>query len=532
MEGIPMSTIARGMATELRRLDREFESLPANVRAASSELKRLIDQGQFAFGGSGFGKPFDPKALGGELEAVGTRLTIGLTAPIVAAGTAAVKLGSDFESGFAGVAKTVEASDAELATIRGQLLNLSTEIPATTTQLNRIAAAAGQLGVSVPNITKFTRTISALGVAADGLSVEEAAIGLSRFQNVLGTAQRDVDRTASSLVALGNNFAANEREILQVSQRLAADGRQIRLSEGAVLGFGTALTAAGVGAEAGGSAFSKLFLDIQSEVAKGGEKLDEFAKIAERSTSEFAELFRKDAAEAVTLFIEGLGRMDAASGESTLALETLGLTEVRLRNAILSTANAGDLLRRSILTGNDAFRENTALTREAQQRYATFASQSQVLFQRLQKVAIDVFEKTLRPLLVGTVFPAIDLVLSGIELTVAVLNTLPAPVKRGAVAFGVLLAAVGPLVVGMGGLLTTIGTVSKSLQAGGALATGIDAVTARFNISKAAITGWGLALAGLSIVIVAFKDELAGATAAILDFETAQQQQRNIQSII
>ena len=55
--------------------------------------------------------------------------------------------------------------------------------------------------------------------------------------------------------------------------RIAGAGNQIGLTEAQVLGFSAALSSVGIEAEAGGSAISKVFIDIASQVATSGENL-------------------------------------------------------------------------------------------------------------------------------------------------------------------------------------------------------------------------------------------------------------------
>src|SRR4051812_21166428 len=74
-----------------------------------------------------------------------------------------VKTASDWESAFAGVRKTVSASEAEFADLESGIRNMSKELPASATEIAGVAEAAGQLGIETPNILDFTRTMIDLG---------------------------------------------------------------------------------------------------------------------------------------------------------------------------------------------------------------------------------------------------------------------------------------------------------------------------------------------------------------------------------
>ena len=156
-------------------------------------------------------KGFDSgvKKLGG----IAAKGMAAVGASIVAAGTtvaglgaAAIKVGIEFESAFAGVKKTVDASDEQLSALHDGLIDLSKEIPVTAAGLSAIAESAGQLGIDVDNIEEFTATMADLSVATN-LTAEEAATSFARFANIVGMSQENFDRLGSVVVALGNNLA-------------------------------------------------------------------------------------------------------------------------------------------------------------------------------------------------------------------------------------------------------------------------------------------------------------------------------------
>jgi TP901 family phage tail tape measure protein len=105
------------------------------------------------------------------------------------------------------------------------------------------------------------------------LSADEVATSLAQLMNVMGTSAGDVERLGSALVDLGNKGASTERDIVQMAQRIAAAGASVGLSEQDVLGFASALSSVGVEAEAGGTAISASFKQIDSAVRAGGRSV-------------------------------------------------------------------------------------------------------------------------------------------------------------------------------------------------------------------------------------------------------------------
>lgn len=282
-----------------------------------------------------------------------------------------------YESAIAGVAKTTDLTDAELSAMRESLQNLSTTIPVTANELANITESAGQLGIAKQNLIAFTETMANLATATN-MTSDAAATTLARFANITRMDQTNFDRLGSSIVALGNSFATTESEIADMALRLAGAGAQIKLSEGDILGIAAALSSLGIESQAGGSAFSKVMTQIQVAVETSSGKLNDFAAVANMSAQDFAKAFKEDAADAITQFIIGLGNAEEKGTSVTLLLEELGIKELRMSDALKRSANASELFARALQTSNEAWEENTALTQEAETRYATTESKMQM----------------------------------------------------------------------------------------------------------------------------------------------------------
>lgn len=332
------------------------------------------------------------KGLSATTKAIGA-VSTGLA---TAAGFA-IKAGIDFESAFTGVKKTVDATDEQLQQLKSSIREMSTEMPQTASEIAEVAEAAGQLGISVDNIEGFTKTMVQLGDATN-LTSEEAATSLARLANITGMPQENFDRLGSSIVALGNNLATTESEITEMSLRLAGAGAQIGLTEAEITGFAGALSSVGIEAEAGGSAFSKVMVDMQLAVESGGESLGNFANVAGMSTTEFQKAFKDDAAGAIMSFINGLASCEERGVSAIKTLDDMGISEIRLRDALLRASGASDTFNKAIDLSSEAWEENIALSKEAETRYATMESQIEILKNKLTDLGISFYEDVRNPL--------------------------------------------------------------------------------------------------------------------------------------
>lgn len=283
------------------------------------------------------------------------------------------KASIEFESAFAGVEKTVDGTDEELEILSDGIKELATVIPLTTTELAKIAETAGQLGIAKDDILTFTEVTANLAATTD-LSAEQAAVSLARIANITGLMTDEYSNFGSTLVDLGNNSAAFESEILEMTNRLAGTGSIVEATNAQLLGIATTLVSVGIEAEAGGTAFSTLLSNIELAVQTGSQKVQQYAQVAGMSAKEFSDAWRNDAIGAVAAFIEGLGDLDSQGESAIVVLNDMGITEKRLRDSVLKLTEAEGLLTKNLKIANEAWSENNALTEEAEKRYETTES--------------------------------------------------------------------------------------------------------------------------------------------------------------
>ena len=309
-----------------------------------------------------------------------------------------VQASMDFESAITGVAKTTDLTDEELADMSDAIKAMSTEIPASTTEIAAVAEAAGQLGIQKDALLDFTRVMTMLGTATN-MTAEDAATALARFANITGMSADNYDRLGAVIVDLGNNFATTESEITQMGTRLASGGKLAGLTEPQIMALAAAMSSVGIEAEAGGTAMTQTLNAIEKAVATGEDSLQSFADVAGMSADSFAEMWNTDALGALTAFIRGLGNLDEQGESAVLVLEDLGLTGIRQSNMLKSLALAADQMDSAVQTANTAWDENIALTNEANKRYATTQSKLDMMqnaYNNLKVTVGDAFTPALR----------------------------------------------------------------------------------------------------------------------------------------
>lgn len=310
---------------------------------------------------------------------------------------AGIKAGIEYEQAFAGVRKTVNATEEQLAELNTGIRNMAKEMPTSAAEIAGVAEAAGQLGIKTDNILGFTKTMVMLGDSTN-MAADEAATSLARLANITGMPQDSFEKLGSTIVALGNNLATTESEITAMGLRIAGAGSQVGMTEAQIMSFSAALSSVGIEAEAGGSAFSKVLVDMQLAAETGGESLQQFANVAGMSASEFKQAFENDAAGAMSSFIKGLADCEKNGQSAIKVLDDMGITEVRMRDMLLRAAGASDVFTEALEIGTAAWDENVALTNEANQRYQTMGSRLAMLKNKATDLGITFYESVNEPM--------------------------------------------------------------------------------------------------------------------------------------
>lgn len=312
-------------------------------------------------------------------------------AVITAVSLATSAVGMNFESSFAGVKKTTDATVQQYEEIRRGIIDMTNVLPASASNIAEVAEAAGQLGIERDNLLSFSRVMIDLGESTN-LSATDAASALAKFANITSMATDKYSNLGSVIVDLGNNFATTESDIVEMATRLAASGELAGLSEPQIMALSAAMSSVGIEAEAGGSAMSKLLKMMQVAVETGNGQLKEFASVAGMTGNQFKEAFQKDAVTGLSAFIDGLNDTERNGKSAIVLLDEMDIKEVRLSNTILSLANANSVMSNAITTANEAWEENTALANEANQRYETTESKLKILGNKFSQAGIEIYD--------------------------------------------------------------------------------------------------------------------------------------------
>lgn len=357
----------------LIKVGADITNFSRNMAKANGDLKKFSTANKETF------ESF--KKVGAVVTGAGVAIAAGLGG--------AVKVASDYQSAFAGVRKTTDATEKEFAVLSQGIRNMAKEMPASANEIANVAEVAGQLGIKKGDMLEFTKTMVNLGVATN-MSSEEAATSLARLANITQMPMDKIENLGSTVVALGNNLATTEGEIVAMSLRLAGMGAQVGMSEADIAALAGAMSSVGIEAEAGGTAMSTVMKKINTAVANGGGGLAEFAEAAGVSSQEFADAWKNDPVMALDTFIKGLARSGEEGENLSAILGFMGIKGIREQDTLLRLAGASDILSDSVNIATKAWDENSALSNEAAERYKTLESKLSIFGNVIKDIGISV----------------------------------------------------------------------------------------------------------------------------------------------
>ena len=394
-------------AAEIERENAKLTAMEGQLRNVQQALIAVGKENSFANRinkfGDGLIKSGDKiKNFGDSVSNLGGKLTTGLTLPLVASVGMVTKAAVDYESAFAGVKKTVdETATVSYKNLSDGIRQMAKELPASAVEIANVAEVAGQLGIKAEDILTFSRTMIDMGESTN-LSAEEAATAIAKIANILGLTSDEYGRFGASVVDLGNNFATTERDIVEMTNRLAAGGKLAGLTAPDILGLATAMSSVGIEAEAGGTAMTQTLTAIGNAVSLTGkgaaDDLNLIAKTAGMTSEEFQQAWKEKPVVALQSFIKGLKDAQEKGVNMNAILAQLGMTGIRQSNMLKSLALASDKMGDAVDRSNKAWKENTALTNEANKRYETTESQLKMFKNQVTDLAIEFGEPLLKAL--------------------------------------------------------------------------------------------------------------------------------------
>ena len=335
--------------TELANLQNELRDIPSSLETVGSKMQEV----------------------GNKIAGVGESLTMYITTPLVAAGTAFVKWSSDFTDGLAKVYTIAEESQVPMSQMRQELIELSNStgfsledlaeaeyqaVSASVATADSVAFLDQATKLARAGFTSTTKSVDVLSTVMNSYGKE--AYDVSYISDVLLKTQNDgkvvVDQLAQGLGTIIPLASAYNVGLEDVSAALATMTKQGVPASKAI----TFLRAAFTELEKDGSDVNNLLWDLEgktfAQLMDSGMSLADVLQIlynaVDQDEESFARLFGnvRSSQATVTLLKDNfsilrseIDKMYDAAGQTAKALEVLETPSLKAKRAIQQLKNSG-----------------------------------------------------------------------------------------------------------------------------------------------------------------------------------------------
>jgi TP901 family phage tail tape measure protein len=370
-----------------------------------------------------------------------------------------IKAAMRFEEAMADVKKVVDFPTPQaFKDFQKELLDMSKTIPVSVDGLAQIAAAAGQNGIPLDQITKFTEAAAKIGVAFD-ISANEAGTAIAKLMTGLGIGLDEAVKLSDAMNHLSNNQASKASEILDVVRRVGAQGTMFGYTAEDTAAFASAMIAAGAESEVAATSFRNMGKALTIGEAATKRQDAAFGKLGMSSTK-VAKAMQKDAVATTMLVLEALAQVPEEQ-RAAISSQLFG-DEARALGPLLTNL---DLVKKSVgLVADESAYAGSAF-REFEIRSKTLTGKLETFLNRLRSIGIEIGNALIPILseLMDRLTPVIEWASSFISQNAEVVAGLIA-IAAGVVALKIALVSLSYLgLMGRGGVLGALSVGAKML---------------------------------------------------------------------
>lgn len=426
------------------------------------------------------------KTAGEGLTSVGTALTAGLTLPIVGIGAASVSAASEFQSSLNKITAVSGTTGAELEQLRAQAMQLGAD---TKYSAQEAAEGMGNLAAAGWNTTQIMSGMpGVLDLAAAGeLSVARAAEVSTDTLGQWGLAASDAGHVADVMAKGAAASSISVEQMAQAMKYAGAVGKDAGLSFEETAAAVAILGNAGIKSEQAGTSLRGI---ISSLVAPSKAAAETIEALGVTTT---------DSAGKMLPLENVFGQLKAAGAGTADMFRIFG------ENA----ATAGSVLKNSGAPAIQNMTQEMINSEGAAKKMAdTLNSGLKGGFEQLKgslDTVLIALGTALLPTITKIVAAGTDFINNFILPAVTWFGQLPGPVQGVALAIAGIAAAIGPVLVVMGTLISSFATVMPVLTAVG---TAVTAFVGTIGLVPIAIAAVVAALVAVGVWVYANWDAI------------------------
>lgn len=435
-----------GVTTPVDRMAMAFPKLAKSISVANKQFDRM-EQGT-----KGFNKT--AARIGGSLKNIGTGLTVGVTAPVSAMGIASVKTFADFDNSMRGVKTLLDETSFGATGLKNgfekmqkDTSELIKKMPVDMNLVTKALFDTVSAGVDAAEAVKFVGISSKLAVA--GLTdVSIATDGMTSAMNAFGFKADQAETIASKFFTAQKFGKTTIEELSKDLGKVASLASSAGVSFDEVLASVSAATLGGIRTNEAYTSMKAVFSNVikptkDAKMAADalGVQFDSSALKAKGFTK-----FMDDIVKASNKLGIGPAKAFEKLFGSTEALNfalTVSGTQMDSYNKTLDALKNST---ESVSVFNNAFKEQNA----------SISNQMKILTNNAAALGIKIGQ---------VLAPAVGWLADKIMRVVSFMDTMNPTVLKLVVGAGILAAAMGPVLLVMGGMISALPMIISGLSA-------------------------------------------------------------------
>lgn len=219
-----------------------------------------------------------------------------------------VKLAVEFESAMADVKKVVDFdTPKQFKEMEQDILRLTRTIPMAGTELAKITASGGQLGVARKDLPKFTETIAKMSVAFD-MAADQAGDSMAKLANVYQIPIDQIGKLGDAVNHLSNSSPAKAGDIINTLGRVGGVAKQFGLTEIQTTSLSNAFISLGKTPEIAGTAINGMLTKLMT-ADKQGAKFQQALKNMGMESKDLKKAIKENGEQALMDFLKQVGKL-------------------------------------------------------------------------------------------------------------------------------------------------------------------------------------------------------------------------------
>lgn len=469
----------------------QYDALQREIAETEAELKKLESQA------SKTNQTLDKigevggklEAVGGKITDVGKKVTVVSTA-VTAMGGAAVKTAADFESSMSQVQATMGITKDSMSEVDGQSVNTMDTLSdlakkmgsETAFSASECAEALNYLALAGYDTQEMCDTLpTVLNLAAAGnIDLASASDMVTDAMSALGMETSDADKMVDQMA---KTASSTNTSVGQLGEGILTIGATAKSIKGDTAELNTALGILannGIKGAEGGTHLRNVILSLQNPTDKAADALDALGVSVFDSEGNMRSL--NDILGDLNTSMDGMTEEEKAN----IISKIFNKTDLSSVNALLAnTGETWDELQTSIENSGGAAQQM------ADTQLDNLSGQLTILKSAVEGFAISIGE---------TLMPMVKNIVAKIQSFVDWLNNLDEGTRQVIVKIGLFVAALGPVLVILG---TVISKVGVTMQAFSKLGLKISGAVANAGGLSGVMGKLGTAIMGVNPVVLA-----------------------------